>query len=73
MYGFRIRNLFILRLKVVIQVFSDLVPTGARHAGQPRPRVGVWIELDDFRWNVLVRGKTQQVLHVLDVLDRHSE
>ena len=73
MYGFRIRNLFILRLKVVIQVFSDLVTTGSRHAGQPRPRVRVWIKLDNFRRNVLVRGKTQQVLEVLDVLDRHPQ
>ena len=62
-----------MRLKVVIQVFPDLVSTGASHARQPRPGVGVGIELDDLRGNVLVRGETQQILEVLDILDGHPE
>ena len=60
------------RLKVVIQVFPDLVSAGAGDAWEPRPGVRVWVELDDLGGNVLVGGKTQQIFQVLYVLYGHA-
>ena len=41
-------------------------------AGKPSPSVAVGVELYDLLGDVLVRGEAQEVLQVLDVLDRHS-
>ena len=41
-------------------------------AGKPSPGVAVGVELYDLLGDVLVRGEAQEVLQVLDVLDRHS-